>query len=614
MYVYVLAGLFALRSVARLAGRALPYLFTAACGLLFLPMVLLGAAGLAVWRRRSAPPDVDATSSEAAGTPGGALRRWLRQRRSLVLLVLLGASQYGAAALLLRADPLLLYLLVHLSLLGAALLALLGDPAAAAWQPATYLLALPALLPGSLAAAGAISRWPRLWQPRSRLGVAEPAGVEVPPKVADRARAGVAAPAAGWGLGYSEAGRPVTVGDAESRHHTLICGTPGAGKTTVLSLILEGVAGRCPVVVVDGKASSALRRAAAAIPGSVVWTIGGDVRWDALRGDASSFSNKLLAAERYTADAAIYEASAGRYLQAVGQLLALEDRPRDPLLVRDLLQPPALRAHIRQLRLRLGAARHPVIDPIERFVLGMGRAEHEGVAGFGARFGRFVEGTAGVGLGAGPDALVLEAAIRAGRTVLFSLDAAAFPLDAAKVGAWVIHDLVAVAGTLQTEGWSPSGGRQAYVLVDELTSLVHEGEHVKALLTRGREAGFGCVIATQSLADLDRIDSRFGQQVLQNTAVKIVLRQGSAADAESWSRQLGYFEREVLSRQVDDQGRSLGRNSARWERTPYVAPGSLRALGTGDAVLSVVPLGDRPGRLERLRVARPARRAAAGRV
>jgi hypothetical protein len=611
VYVFVLAGLFALRFLARLVGRALPYLFTAVCGLLFLPMVLLGAVGHAAWRRGSDLSEIAPT--ESTGTLGGALRRWARRRRSLVLLALAGAVQYGVAALVLRADPLLLYLLVHLSLIGTVLLALLGDPAASNWQPATYLLALPALLPGSLVAAGAISRWPRLWQRRSRLGVSEPAGVEVPPRVAARARAGIAAPAAGWGLGYTAAGRPVTVDDSEGRHHTLICGTPGAGKTTVLGLILEGVAGRCPVVVVDGKASSSLRKAVAAIPGSVVWTIGGGVRWDALRGDATSFSNKLLAAERYSTDAAIYEASAGRYLQAVGHLLALEDRPRDPLLVRDLLQPPALRAYIRQLRLRLGVARHPVIDPIERFVLGMGRAEHEGVAGFGARFGRFVEGTAGVGLGAGPDALVLEAAIRAGRTVLFSLDAAAFPLDAAKVGAWIIHDLASVAGKLQSDGWSAQSGRQAYVLVDELTSLVHEGEHVKALLTRGREAGFGCVIATQSLADLDRIDTRFGQQVLQNTAVKIVLRQGSAADAESWSRQLGHFEREAISRQVDDEGRSLGRNVARWERTPYVAPGSLRALGTGDAVLSVVPLGGRPGRLERLRVARPAAARQAGR-
>jgi hypothetical protein len=604
VYVFVLAGLFALRSLARLIGRALPFLVTAACGLLFLPMVLLGGAGLAVWRRRGAL---------AAAAPGGAsssrrnaLRRWLQPHRSLVLLALLAALQYGAAALLLRADPLLLYLLVHLTTLSAVVLALLGDPVWTSWQPATYLLALPAVLPGSLVAAGAIARWPRPWRRRGRLGVSEPAGLDVPVRVAARALAGVTAPAGGWALGYRPDGRVVTIGDAESRHHTLICGTPGAGKTTVLNLILDGVAGRCPVVVVDGKASSALRQAVAAIPGSVIWTIGGAVRWDALRGDPTSFSNKLLAAERYTADAAVYEASAGRYLQAVGQLLALEDHPRDPLLVRDLLQPPALRAHIRQLRLRHGAARHPVIDPIERFVVGMGRAEHEGVAGFAARFGRFVEGTAGAGLGAGPDALVLEAAIRAGRTVLFSLDAAAFPLDAAKVGAWVIHDLLAVAGRLQEESWSVPGGRQAYVLVDELTSLVHEGEHVKALLTRGREAGFGCVVATQSLADLDRIDTRFGQQVLQNTAVKIVLRQGSAADAESWSRQLGHFEREVLSRQVDDDGRSLGRNSARWERAPYVAPGALRALGTGDAVLSVVPLGDRPGRLERLRVARPA--------
>jgi hypothetical protein len=55
---------------------------------------------------------------------------------------------------------------------------------------------------------------------------------------------------------------------------------------------------------------------------------------------------------------------------------------------------------------------------------------------------------AGPSLGAGAGALVLEEAIRAGRTVLVSLDAAAYPTLAAKVGAWALLDLVRVAGLL----------------------------------------------------------------------------------------------------------------------------------------------------------------------
>jgi hypothetical protein len=246
----------------------------------------------------------------------------------------------------------------------------------------------------------------------------------------------------------------------------------------------------------------------------------------------------------------------------------------------------------------------------------MGRAEEEGVAGFAARFGVVLEGEAGPGLGTGPGALVLEDAVRAGRVVLFSLDAAAYPSLAPKLGAWVLLDLVRVAGLLQREGWADGdeeegalGARQCYVVVDEFSALGEEGRHVVPLLARAREAGVACVLATQGLADLARVDRALPQQVVQDTAVKVLLRQGSGDDALAWARHLGQYEREELARHLDSGlFRGLGdtgRATTRWRREFYVPPEELRALGTGEAVVAVAPVGRQPRRLERVRVAPP---------
>jgi hypothetical protein len=582
MDIFGMLILFAFTALGRLARRVLPLFVAAVGGIVFLPMVALGAAGILTWRSLE-----------------------VRRRRWLVLLSLMAAVAYVAGGRLLGADPLLLYLMVQLSLLGAVALWLLGQPADALWQPVTYVAALPAIGPGAVVAALLMLHWPHLWSRRRAAGLAtvEPQGLTIPPRTAALARLGIAPPPGGWGVGYRKEGVPVGVDDFEARHHVLVCGTPGSGKTTVLQLLLEGVSGRCPVVVVDCKGSGLLREAVAAIPGSVVWTIGGNVRWDALRGDPSSFAEKLLAAEVFSPQAEIYRASAARYVQWIGRLLALEGLERDPHLVLDLLKPVALRRHIRRLRSRLGPATPPFVEQIAEAVASLGPAELSGVSGFAARFGLLLEGTLGASLGAGSGTLVLEEAIRASRTVLFSLDAARYRHIAAKVGAWVLLDLVAVAAELQSEAWGQS--HQVYVVVDEFSGLKEEGQHVVPVLARGREAGFACVIATQGLADLDRVGPGVTQQVMQNTAVKIVLRQGSTRDAEEWAKHLGRYQREAVSRLVDDRGRSLGRHQARWQSEPNVAADHLRLFGTGDAVVAVAPLGEQPARLERVRVARP---------
>jgi hypothetical protein len=559
------------------------------------------------------------------------------------------------------------YVAAQLELLSAAKAATGSDATWSDGLPAALTLlraylagVAPVAVPGAAILAAGLDAWLRLRSGSSPLGRREAQAMVVPARVAQRAARGVAHPPDGWALGYRADGARVSVRDVEARHHTVVCGAPGSGKTTLLRHLVAGVAHRGPVVIVDCKASRALRDVVESIPRSVVWTIGGSVTWDALRGDPTALANKLLAAEHYGPAASIYRAVAERYLQWVGALLDRTGEPRAPTRIAELLVPGTLAQALRRLGedqpdgldgtpstggygaigvsgvagaagYAGGVARPAGVEPIAAGLAAMRDVEREGVAGFAARYGVVVEGVAGRSLGAGRGALVLEEAIRAGRTVLFSLDAATYPALAAKLGAWALLDLVRVAGTLQDEGWaergrpelgmrgttthapgrtvapSPSGraSRQCYVVVDEFSALGEEGRHIVPLLARAREAGLACLLATQGLADLAAVLRPLPQQVLQNTAVRLVLRQGSAEDAETWARTFGRYEREELSRQTDDAGAGLGRSSARWKSEYYVGPDELRVLGTGEAIVSVASVGGHRGRLERVLIAAP---------
>ena len=252
-------------------------------------------------------------------------------------------------------------------------------------------------------------------------------------------------------------------------------------------------------------------------------------------------------------------------------------------------------------RIKRGLEPPAALGQMAHLVGDLGKTEQEGVAGFASRFGVTVEGIVGASIGAGAQTLVLEDAIRAGRTVLFSLDAATYPLEAAKVGAWALLDLVRVAGQLQAEGWGDQ--RQAYFVVDEFSALGAEGRHVVPVLARAREAGIGCVVATQGLADLAAINRAVPQQVVQNAAVRILLQQRSHENAQAWARHGGEFEREEWSRHFDGAGEKSW--STRWRREFYVSPDELRVLGTGEAVVWIAPVGREKRWIGRVRIAPP---------
>jgi hypothetical protein len=390
-----------------------------------------------------------------------------------------------------------------------------------------------------------------------------------------RAQRGVGCGSGRWTLGYSNPIRATSLGLDDLRHHTLVCGATGSGKTSALQLMVDAFADQLPIVVVDCKASSTLQAHFAAIPNSYVWTIGGSLRWDPLRGDPTSVANRLVQGEWYSRDADVYRATAERYLLGVLQALDLAVVERTPEMVLRHLDPQVL------WKLLRGLGRVPDAERLAAQVSRLGTTEHEGIAGFRARFGLVLEGAAAKSLGSG---LALEDAIRARRPVLFSLDAATYPELATKLGAWILLDLVRVSALRP----GPS-----VVIVDEFSALGREGRHVVPLLARTREAGMACVLARQGLADLTRVDANLPQQVTQNTAMRLVLRQGSAEDQQAWSRLLG-----GAPIAIDDS------QYVRSERGWAVSPDELAMLRTGEAILQVAPRTS-DGLRQRLWVVRP---------
>src|SRR5258708_3943200 len=74
-----------------------------------------------------------------------------------------------------------------------------------------------------------------------------------------RARRGVRHGWSRWTIGYASPIVAAGVELAELRHHTLICGATGSGKTTALQSLVAPLPEQLPIVIVDCKASAGLR-------------------------------------------------------------------------------------------------------------------------------------------------------------------------------------------------------------------------------------------------------------------------------------------------------------------------------------------------------------------
>jgi len=410
----------------------------------------------------------------------------------------------------------------------------------------------------------------------------------------------------GIALGFDRRGRVETITERDLSAHCLILGASGSGKTTTLVTILEQQIRRGrPVVAIDMKGSPVFalqlaQAAAAAGRPFKLWTPEGPTQWNPLQhGNATELKDKLISTERFTEPH--YQRAAERYLQNVFQVLR-EARPgQAPTLaeVVALMDPRRLPAVLRD-------APKTLTDRVQDYLSGLTPDQRSAIRGLQTRLALMTESDAGSFLaGGGSAAIDLTAALAGREVVVFSLNSSRYGESAAQIGTLAVQDLICATGGRLYQVHQGRSLEQATIAIDEFSGI--GGAHVVALFARGREAGISAIVATQEMADLDRAGRGVRDQILGNTALKLILRQDVPESANLVAQIAGT---EKVWEETHQIGGSVFRGfppgGTRRESERFIVhPNEIKSLRTGDAVLISKLRGERARTLK----VRPPRRS-----
>jgi len=171
------------------------------------------------------------------------------------------------------------------------------------------------------------------------------------------------------------------------------------------------------------------------------------------------------------------------------------------------------------------------------------------------------------------------------RIVYCSLQTGRFSASAPFVGRLIMAQLNIVSNLIVQ--YLPREQRKFFpVVIDEFAGFAYP-EFIE-FLNKSRASGFACTLAHQTLGDLDRMGSHFRQQVIGNTALKIILRQEYPEDAEVWARMIGTLTGWEMTEQIE-QGLLMtsrtGLGSRREVEKFPVHPNEIKSLNNGEAIV-----------------------------
>ncbi len=167
----------------------------------------------------------------------------------------------------------------------------------------------------------------------------------------------------------------------------------------------------------------------------------------------------------------------------------------------------------------------------------------------------------------------------------FSLNTQGYEETAKRFGRIVLQDLKTVSSEIQSQ--KPVSSRHFFgVYVDEFASFIFQS--FMESLNKGRGAGFAFMMLHQSLGDLAVKKNTFQQQVLENTNIKVIMRQDDPMSIEKFAKIGGAKKTLVPTFQTEDSmlGAGLtGTGSVREGQTFRVDPDLVRSLGRGEAII-----------------------------
>jgi len=376
----------------------------------------------------------------------------------------------------------------------------------------------------------------------------------------------------------------------DNAKHVFVCGTTGSGKTVALSnYIKSAIEKNYPLLVVDGKGDTGT--------GSMLDIIqklnDGKRKIHVINLTHPDRSDKYNPFKNATPtmvkDMLInmtnwseehYKLNTERYLQ---RLVTLMHTANIPLSFKTIIKYMPIKKFT-ELSAKLLKAeiidKHAHMENTE-IATTSGKISESAVA----RFSTIAESELGCIFT--DDGIDIFDALKENAIILFILNPLIYPELSQVMGRLVLIDSKkAINKLFETQN-------RKFFIMDEINT--YASTVLIDLINKSRSANVTCIVATQSLSDLDfACGEAFKEQVIENCNNYIVLRQNSSVNAEHWAKILGTMQSMEMTYQMREEAfrtTVTGYGSARQTRKFYYHPDEIKELTTGKGIFMSRDIG-----------------------
>jgi len=178
------------------------------------------------------------------------------------------------------------------------------------------------------------------------------------------------------------------------------------------------------------------------------------------------------------------------------------------------------------------------------------------------------------------DGVDIYTALKENAIILFILNPLLYPEMSPLFG-----NLIVIDSKKAISNFYQNKKERVFYILDEIN--VYASPNLLDLVNKSRSANTTCILATQSLSDLDTISEQFKEQIIENCNNYITLRQNSGTNAEHWANIFGTRPSMQATYQIGgNEGTSgqTGLGSLRPTREFIYHPDDIKRLKTGEAV------------------------------
>ena len=383
-------------------------------------------------------------------------------------------------------------------------------------------------------------------------------------------------------IGTTPSGKPIYVPD--NAKHAFICGTTGSGKTIALSnFVHNAIEKDYPLLIVDGKGDfgdnsllDITRQFAKQKFNKSLYVINlndpeHSAKYNPFQNTSpTTVKDMLINMTEWSEEH--YKLNTERYLQRVVTLLSKLDVKLSFNSIVKAMQTEKFMSLSKELLQREIIAKGQHQDNIE-LAKASGKIAESAVA----RFATIAESE--VGQIFDKSGIDIYTAMKERAVILFILNPLLYPEISPAFGRLKMIDSKKAVNKLFGDN------QRKFFIYDEISS--YASNSLLDLVNKSRSANVTCVLATQSLSDLDAISEHFKEQVIENCNNYLVLRQNSSTNAEQWAGILGTRGTMEVTYQLQQKGfdtSETGFGSARRVREFLYHPDEIKVLQTGKGI------------------------------